>query len=112
MFVQLIDNLGSNDAEPLGLNFRECLKGATLEVAEAVGEKLLRKRLAVEVERPKTIRAIPPAPAIGKAKSEQGSIERATEELAERQKKATPPAPTLAPPTPEAFSQNPHKQTK
>lgn len=64
MFVKFTTNVGSNDLDPLGLECKQCTEGATLEVRDDIGERLLRRRLAVPVE----IEGIAKKPVIGKAK--------------------------------------------
>lgn len=64
MFVKFTTNVGSNDLDPLGLDCKLCMEGATLEVRDDVGERLLQRRFAVPVE----IEGIAKKPGIGKTK--------------------------------------------
>ena len=42
-------NLGSNDAQPLGLDYRSCGEGMKLDVSDKTGNWLVSKGLASEV---------------------------------------------------------------
>lgn len=84
MLVKFTTNVGSNDAASFGLDFSKCCEGMTLEVTDAIGERLIVRRLAVQAE----IRAVPPAAAIAAVPLE-GSVEKATEDLKAYKAKAS-----------------------
>jgi hypothetical protein len=65
MIVAFKFNLGSNDAEPLGLDFKRCTKGSEQNVSDSVGKLLVSKGLASEIVQP--VRGVPDAPAIAEA---------------------------------------------
>jgi hypothetical protein len=65
MLVKFTTNVGSNDANPLGLDFKKCTEGALLEVRDETAERLLRRKFAVQVENVKGVSA---KPAIADAK--------------------------------------------
>jgi len=65
MIVAFKFNLGSNDAEPLGLDFKRCTKGSELTVNDSVGKLLVSKGLASEIVQP--VRGVSDAPAIAEA---------------------------------------------
>lgn len=48
MRVQFRDNLGSSDAASLGVDFRQCTRGAEIDVPDDVAQRLIEKRFAVE----------------------------------------------------------------
>lgn len=75
MLVQFKDNLGSHDAEPLGLDFKKCTKGARLEVRDEIGERLVRRKFAVLVE----IEGAAKKPAIAESKSSHELVKQAVE---------------------------------
>jgi hypothetical protein len=75
MQVRFKVNLGSQDAEPLGLDFQQCQAGATLEVADEAGEWLIGHGIA-EYQKSKSVVGAPQRPAI--AEAESPSIQAAT----------------------------------
>jgi hypothetical protein len=82
MKVQFKTNLGSTDAEQLGLSFLDCLGGAVVDVSQQAGDELCRRGMATPVAEPEpkkhspkesakesaefneaaSIRAVPPVP--------------------------------------------------
>jgi hypothetical protein len=50
-------NLGTLDAERLGLDPAKCREGMTAKVSKAVGDQLVKRHIAVE-----DIKAVPPEP--------------------------------------------------
>lgn len=50
MQVRFNDNLGSRDGERLGVDFRQCLHGAEVDVPDEVAKRLIAGRFAVAVE--------------------------------------------------------------
>ena len=71
MEVVFRTNLGSRDAAELGLNHTECVIGAKVNVGEETCDKLVARGLVEPVEKPaipKTVKAVPLAATIGKAK--------------------------------------------
>ena len=62
MQVKFRTNLGSQDAHSLGLDFKRCCEGMTLEVDQREGEKLVKSGVAIDVT--------PPAPKAETPKAE------------------------------------------
>lgn len=52
MQVQFRTNLGRIDAQSLSLDYTKCLIGATVEVSEPAGEKLVKSGIAIDVTPP------------------------------------------------------------
>lgn len=65
MLVRFSQNLGSRDAEALGLDYRKCQTGMEVECQDRAAARLLEKRLAVEV---KVVKAVSPPPSIAAVK--------------------------------------------
>jgi hypothetical protein len=62
MKVKFRTNLGSNDADRLRLDFKQCCEGMACEVDSPVGEKLVSSGVAVDVTPPpEKTEAIKPA---------------------------------------------------
>lgn len=53
MHVKFRTNLGRLDAESLGIDFKQCCLGETIEVSDAQGEKLVKSGVATDVTPPK-----------------------------------------------------------
>lgn len=68
MHIRFKTNLGSRDASRCGLDFRECLAGATAEVKEAAGNWLINRGIAESVsQKPKAVTGAAPRPAIAES---------------------------------------------
>ena len=65
MLVRFRQNLGSRDAEALGLDFHQCQIGMELQCREAAAAWLLKRKVAEEV---KVVKAVSPPPSIAAAK--------------------------------------------
>ena len=65
MKVLFSTNVGSLDAEAIGLDFKRCCEGMTLDVSDTQAATLLRRKFAVEVE----IKAAPKPPESSEPKS-------------------------------------------
>jgi hypothetical protein len=90
MRVKFKMNLGSIDADKLGLDYRECQCGMTCEVCEEVGEKLVSGNIARPVVSD-DIKAVPDKPAIAEAKAPEitsESIKQAEQPRAIQQPKS------------------------
>lgn len=75
MKVKFRTNLGSRDASELGLKHTDCLAGETSTVSDKIGDVLVGRGWAVEVDKPaktapkpKKVEAVPSKPTIGQAK--------------------------------------------
>lgn len=70
MKVRIKDNLGSRDGESLGVDFRQCTKGAELDVSDELAKRLIDGRFAVGVEdtspRPVKLKGVPSEPTLRK----------------------------------------------
>jgi len=60
MKVRFKTNLGQRDARNLGLDHAECVVDAEVTVDESVADRLVKKGIAEAIEKPKTIKAVPP----------------------------------------------------
>jgi hypothetical protein len=84
MLVCFKVNLGSNDAQPLGLDYKSCGAGMKLEVSDKAGQLLVSKGIASEVAieavaMPAEIKGVPhetkPTPMAARQKSHNQSKE-------------------------------------
>lgn len=66
MLVRFKVNLGSLDAEPLGLDFHKCQEGMEVECSDKSAAWLLAKNIAEEV---KVLKGVSAPPSIASAKS-------------------------------------------
>lgn len=64
MRLKFKTNLGSKDAELVGVDFTKCQKGMELEVSDKAGEWLIKNGIAAEVA--KQIRGVAPEPELAK----------------------------------------------
>lgn len=69
MQVRFKVNLGSNDANRLGLKFSECTAGQECTVPDETGDRLVKSGIALQVaeKAPEKIKAIPAVASISKA---------------------------------------------
>lgn len=73
MLVRFRVNLGSRDAESLGVDFRKCSAGMTCDVPDAAAQWLVKRRIAEPVTvrgvaKPAEISQSKPAPLAAKVK--------------------------------------------
>lgn len=77
MRIRFKVNLGSHDAEPLGLAFGQCQQGAEIEVETEAGEWLISRGIAERLEaKPRQVVGVSQRPAI--AESQAPAIQPAT----------------------------------
>ena len=95
MKVKMLVNLGTRDAGLLGIE-QTCLMGDEVTLSKTAGEKVVDRgwgELLDEPEpapKPATIEAVPPAPAVGKAKKSKAAkptTPKAAESVAPETKK-------------------------
>lgn len=75
MKVKFTTNLGSQDAEPLGLDWQECRLGMELRVDDETGKHLIARNWA------EVIHGLPKQPEIRGVPPVAGSVEKATADL-------------------------------
>ena len=66
MKVKFRTNLGDRDAKALGLDGAKCTEGSVVSVSESAAELVISQGIAEAVEKPKTVKAVAPKPAISK----------------------------------------------
>jgi hypothetical protein len=78
VLIRFKDNLGSRDGELLGVDSRQCTKGAELDVTDEVAKRLIDGRFAVAVEDtsppPAKLKGVPPEAAM-RSKTDVKSVE-------------------------------------
>lgn len=101
----------------LGPEFTRYKENQVVDASDAEAERLIAMKLAVPVDddeeltTDEELRAVPRSASIGRAKSDPGTVERATEDLKEYKDKASRRASANSA-TPETIQKNPHEPAK
>ena len=69
MKVRFRTNLGTRDANRLGLDSEKCTVGSEVAVSESVAEVVVREGLAEKLAEKKSVKAVPPKAVVSKPKT-------------------------------------------